>query len=102
MSNPKNIQEYVAERVIEHMKYLREADICLQSQLKYKKDKIKKLKEILNDFGIYKCQECKEYKDERHICRCCTNTCCYECSEKCGKLENYSVYLCRVCCKGDK
>lgn len=88
MSNPKNIQEYVAERVIEHMKY--------------KKDKIKKLKEILNDFGIYKCQECKEYKDERHICRCCTNTCCYECSEKCGKLENYSVYLCRVCCKGDK
>ena len=62
---PKNIQEYIVEGIIKHIKY-RDAEV-------------KKLYEILEDFGITKCDNCVEYTKDGRLCDMCDLHFCETC-----------------------
>ena len=62
---PKNIQEYIVEGIIKH--------------IKYRNDEVKKLYEILEDFGITKCDNCSQYTKDGRLCDMCDLHFCETC-----------------------
>ena len=62
---PKNIQEYIVEGIIKH--------------IKYRDDEVKKLYEILEDFGITKCDNCSQYTKDGRLCDMCDLHFCETC-----------------------
>lgn len=74
MEKPKNIQEYVVQKVIEH--------------LKYKDAEFKELADALSRFNLVKCSFCKKYADFDNSCDGCDNVSC----SKCKQIKNFQGY----------
>ena len=70
---PKNIQEYVGNAVIKHMKY--------------RDDEITELEAILEDSGIDKCKKCQKYKKETYMCNMCEADYCSACA--CTEIKSF-------------
>ena len=78
--NPKNIQEYVANKVIEHLEEV-------NRELEKKDEKIKKMRKILRDNNICfecVCSKCNKkitpsYDDHSHNSHESFPTLCYKC-----------------------
>lgn len=64
----RNLQEYVAERVIE---YLRSRD-----------EEIKELKRLLKLYGVIQCDFCHNYAKYDKRCEICGLKCCLQCNIK--------------------
>ena len=73
-NNPKNIAEFVVKKVIE--------------ENKYRDDEIKKLREVLEEFDIIKCNKCGKYDNVFEICEMCENKFCY----KCSTVQHYNTW----------
>lgn len=69
---PKNIQEYVANAVIKHMKY--------------RDDEIAELEAILEEY-IDKCKKCQKYKKESYMCNMCVADYCSTCA--CEEMKSF-------------
>lgn len=65
-------------------------------------NEVQKLKEILNDHGIYECPDCRKYSGYLERCDCCHDRWCLNCYLSHGKLSNMNVFFCDECINANK
>lgn len=85
-----NIQEYVAERVIAHMKYRDEEIEILQKELEILREKAAYKADII------KCDWCNEYSDYDWECEFCERKSCTGC-KKVKKYPSWNLSGCTAC-----
>lgn len=92
--DPKHIEEYVARRVIMHMKYRDTEIAALQKELEI-------LREELEEFDIILCSWCHKYRKYDRTCEFCDRQSCIGC----GGVKNYSSWNlsgCNACDECEK
>lgn len=89
MKESKHIQEYVAERVIEHMKY-RDADITKL------KEHLNQLSDIMEDYDVVLCNFCDKYGHYELMCDFCHKSSCTDC-EAVVRHPGWSLSGCYAC-----
>ena len=81
---PKNIQEYIVERIIKHNKY--------------RDEEMRKLYKVLEDFDILKCDVCLEYSQNVKSCDMCDFKCCETCYDtKIRHIDTWNLSGCKMC-----
>ena len=85
----KNIQEYVVNCVIAHMKY---RDL----ELEQLKEEIKIMKEKLETKDILKCGICKKYEEYDRTCDFCELVSCIECAYV-KRYSSWNISGCTAC-----
>lgn len=81
----KNLQEYVAERVIKHMEY--------------RDEEVRKLRKLLKTFDIILCDFCHDYDHNNGICEICEFRGCVRCIDTYINTRNFATNMCRKCAK---